>query len=281
MIRLLKSIAAPAFGTLLLALATGCASTMMVKSYPEGANVYSRDVVSQEKKLLGKTPLNLKKEKDSSEVFFLILEKENFYPKQVLMTPRDGESISVAVTLDPLQDASKVAKNEGEDGKEQGQGNGDGKKKEDEMKDLNLRIALLENTISMYKDALFSNRFSAGMAPFDRDRTDNVVDHLFKAQQLVMSKKFTDAQEELDKALLINEYLPQAYLLRGTIFYVNKDYEQAKIAWERSIKIDPHNPQAYEYLRLVSKKLGQTPPPERPSQLRAPASDPLSRSLRR
>jgi hypothetical protein len=45
------------------------------------------------------------------------------------------------------------------------------------------------------------------------------------------------------------------------------------------LKVDPYNAQAYQYLRLVDKKLGQAQPPERPSYIRLPATDEFSRSL--
>jgi hypothetical protein len=261
----------------------GCATRYTVKSFPEGATVFVKDVVTQEKKLVGQTPLTLKKTKEMGEVFFFAIEKDNFYPKQVLMTPRDGENLTVSVLLDPTQD--KTAAGEGKDkGDQAAQKAADDKKKaEQAMKDIDLRIALLENTVGIYKDALFSGRYGGGggtgPASFDRGKTDDIVDHLFKSQQLVMLKKYPEAQDELDKALMMDEYLPQAYLIKGTIFYVNKQYEQAKLSWERCLKVDPYNAQAYNYLRLVDKKLGMVQPPDRPSLLRAPATDAFSHSL--
>jgi tetratricopeptide (TPR) repeat protein len=262
---------------------SACATRYTVKSFPEGATVFVKDLVTQEKKLVGQTPLTLKKTKEMGEVFFFAIEKDNFQSKQVLMTPKDGENLTISVMLDPSQDKKddKLANKDGKDDK--GQSPQDEKKKaEDAMKDLNLRIAVLENTVSLQKDALFSGRYSGsgGPARFDRGRNDEIVDHLFKSQQLVMVKKYPEAQAELDQALMIDEYLPQAYLIKGTIFYVNKSYDQAKIAWERCLKVDPYNAQAYNYLRLVDKKLGRAMPPDRPSMLRAPATDEFSRTLR-
>ncbi len=272
---------AAALATILALFVSGCATRYTVKSFPEGATVFVKDLVTQEKKLVGQTPLVLKKTKEMGEVFFFSIEKDNFQAKQVLMTPKDGENLTVSVILDPSQEKDKALAEKNKDGEGKGGPQDEKKKAEDAMKDLNLRIALLENTVAMYKDALFSGRYSGGgPAKFDRDRTDQVVDHLFKSQQLVMLKKYPEAQDELDKALMIDEYLPQAYLIKGTIFYVNKNYEQAKMSWERCLKVDPYNAQAYNYLRLVDRKLGQAMPPDRPSMLRAPATDEFSRSLR-
>jgi tetratricopeptide (TPR) repeat protein len=275
---------------------SGCATRYAVKSFPEGATVFVKDIVTQEKKLVGQTPLTLKKTKEMGEVFFFEIEKDNFYPKQILMTPRDGESLTVSVVLDPNQDRQNLADGkDGNKGEQKGQSPEEKKKQdakdkkdkaekekaEEAMRDLNMRIALLENTVSMYKDALFSQRYSGGgPAKFDRDRNDQIVDHLFRSQQLVVGKKYPEALGEIDKALMMDEYLPQAYLIKGSIFYVNKQFDQAKIAWERALKVDPYNAQAYNYLRLVDRKLGVAAPPDRPSQLRMPATDEFSRSIR-
>lgn len=264
-------------------LMSGCATRYTVKSFPEGATVYVKDLVTQEKKLVGQTPLTLKKTKEMGEVFFFSFEKDNFQPKQILMTPKDGESLTVSVILDPAAENKDKLADKDKNGDGKGQNPQDEKKKqEDAMKDLNMRIALLENTVALQKDALFSGRYagSGGPAGFDRGRNDEIVDHLFKSQQLVMIKKYDEALTELDQALMMDEYLPQAYLIKGTIFYVNKKYDQAKIAWERCLKVDPYNAQAYNYLRLVDKRLGAIQPPERPAMLRAPATDGYSAPLR-
>lgn len=257
---------------------SGCAARYYVKSYPDGATVYAKDVVTGETKKLGVTPLNVKKSNDIGEVFFLSLEKENYFPKQVLLTPKDGENLTLNITLEPMDDKSKALAKEGD----KDQGKPDDKDKDKEMKDLALRVALLENTLQLYKDALFSGRYggTGGYAKFDRDHTDEIVDHLFRAQQHTMLKRYNEALTELDKALLLDEYLPQAYLIKGSIYYLTKRLPEAKLAWERCLKIDPYNAQAYEYLRLVSNKMGVSAPPDRPSMLRAPASDPFSKSLR-
>ena len=256
-----------------------CTAKYTIKSYPEGAQVFVKDVVGSEKKLVGATPLTVKKTKEMGEVFFLSIEKDNFFPKQVLMTPSGGEDLTISVNLDPMQDGKKASGDEDKGKDQQGQAE-QAKKAEDEKREMAMRVALLENTVSIYKDALFSGRYSGGIAPYDRDRTDDIVDHIFKSQQLVVGKKYNDALTELDKALAKDEYLPQAYLIKGTIFYIQKQYEQAKISWERCLRIDPYNAQAYNYLRLVDKKLGLAQPPEKPSLLRTPANDEFSRSLR-
>lgn len=276
-----------AIGTWIAALTVaGCAPRYTIRSYPNETSVYVKDLVTQEKKFVGKTPLTLKKTNEMGDVFMFAFEKDSFIPKSVIMNSKGSENMTVEVTLDPMQENKAVADNQTGNG----QGNqsqpssGDGKKskdaKEDEVKDMSLRLALLENTIAMYKDALFSGRYGGGMAKFDRDHTDEIVDHLFAAQQQIMLKNYPKALEEIDQTLLIDEYVPQAHLIKGTVHYINQNFKEAKLAWERALKIDPYNAQAYQYLKLVNKKLGLAPPPDKPSMLRAPASAPWAKSLR-
>jgi tetratricopeptide (TPR) repeat protein len=268
--------------SLLLMIISGCATRYEVRSYPEGATVFIRDVITQEKKLVGTTPLTLKKTRELGDVFFITVEKDDFFPKSVLMTPKENRNMMVELSLDPMEERNRLAQQQKEEEGQQQQQPQDPKKEEEEKEvdDLKMRLALLENTISMYKDALFSNRFSAGPASFDRDRTDRVIDHLFKAQQLVMQKELPGALAELDKVLLIDEYVAQAHLMKGTIYYMSENFEMAQSSWQRALKIDPHNAQVYHYLQVVSQKTGGPQPPSRPSMLRAPATDAFSRGLR-
>jgi tetratricopeptide (TPR) repeat protein len=53
-----------------------------------------------------------------------------------------------------------------------------------------------------------------------------------------------------------DEYLSQAWLLKGSLRYLQNDMKGAKLAWERCLKIDPYDKVAYSYLAKVYEKLG-------------------------
>lgn len=264
-----------------------CSGKYSVKSYPSGAKIYIKDVQSQEKKLLGIAPLSVQEESKLGDVFFLIFEKQNYRTKEVMVKVNPGESLSVASRMDPLTDEEKKAEELAAktDDKKQDPPPPkpeDKKKAEDDKKmaellaevaELKLRVALLENTASFYKDALFSPRLAGGMPSADRDRGDRVVGLIFQGQQMIMKGQYDKAVVEIDKALQLDEYSNNAWLLKGSAKYLQKDYAGAKIAWERCLKIDPYNKVAYQYLSDVYKKLGLAPLPMTGAELRYPASN--------
>jgi tetratricopeptide (TPR) repeat protein len=267
-------------GTLLLA--SGCATRYTVKTYPAGAQVYTRDLNSSEKKLVGVSPVEIAGEAKLGDVFFLVVEKQNYKPKEILIRASEGETLSVNAKLDPMTPdeidaANKLAKKD-DDKKDPQQPPQDPKKKKDKeledlIEELKLRVALLENTTSFYKDAMFSSRFMGnGQAKFDRDRNDKVIDNMFQAQQAITAKDFTRANQLIDDAIEKDEYLAQAWLLKGSLRYLQNDFQGAKAAWERCLKIDPYDKIAYNYLGRVYDKLGLPRLDKPAAALRYPAS---------
>jgi hypothetical protein len=257
----------------------GCGGKYAIKSYPSDAKIYIKDLKSNEKKLIGNTPLQMAEDKKLGDVFFVVVEKENYRPKEIMLRVNEGESLTVAATLDPLVggegvDGQGLAKKDENKDKPPGS-----PKKEDEPKDwqkeiadMKLRIALLENTTSFYKDALFSPRLLGGVPTSDRDRRENVVSLVFQAQQKVSQGKTDEALEKLDKALQLDEYSANAWMLKGSIKYLKKDYSGAKLAWEQTLKLDPYNKAVYKYLNTAYKMLNMEPLAEDPAALRYPAS---------
>lgn len=281
-----KQIATRSVSALVALLATmsgaGCATKYTVRTYPAGAQVYTRDLNSNEKKLVGVSPVEIAGEAKLGDVFFLVVEKQNYKPKEILVRASEGETLSISAKLDPMtleeiDNANKLAKKE-DDKKDPQQPPQDPKKKKDKeledlIEDLKLRIALLENTTSFYKDAMFSARFTGnGQAKFDRDRNDKVIENMFFAQQAITAKDFPRANKLIDDALEQDEYLAQAWLLKGSLRYLQNDFQGAKSAWERCLKIDPYDKVAYNYLGRVYEKLGLPKLDKPAAALRYPAS---------
>lgn len=267
-------------------LLSSCSGKYLVKSYPSGAKVYVRDLQTKEKKFIGLSPVKIKEESKLGDVFFVVLQKQNYKPKEVMIRINPGESLSIAAQLDPLtademKNNENVANNgKGDDSKPPpSPPQGDKKPKQDrlaeltqELSDLNLRVALLENTTSFYKDAMFSPRFQGGPAKFDRDKGDIVIGYMFEAQNAIASNRLDKALKFVNKAIKADAYMSKAWLLKGSIKYLRKEFGEAKVAWERSLKIDPYNKVAFKYLNDVYKKLGEDTLKGNPSLLRAPAT---------
>jgi tetratricopeptide (TPR) repeat protein len=236
-----------------------------------------KDIRTSEKRLIGTTPTQIEEDPKLGEVFFLVLEKENYKPKEIMVKVNEGESLSVAARLDPLVASEQTEANaeaKKDDQKPQGSPNKDQPPKDwqQEIADLKLRVALLENTASFTKDALFSSRLAGGLPSNDRDRKENVVNFVFQARKAIMKGSYEDALAQIDKALQLDDYSVHAWLLKGSAKYLKKDYPGAKVAWERTLKLDPYNKTAYSYLNNVYKILKMEPMVDSPDQLRYPAA---------
>lgn len=257
-----------------------CAGKYVVNTYPSGSKVYVKDVLTKERKLIGLAPVQIEEESKLGEVFFLELEKESYQNKEIMIKVSPGESLTVTARLDPLaadKGADGAGAGEKKDDKNQPQQppKDEDKKKKDwqaEIDDLKLRVALLENTASVYKDAIFSARFKGGPAGFDRDDNQRLIGLLFEGQQAIMKGDYASASKALDKAIMIDEYNSQAWLLRGSVAYLNKNLPEARKAWERTLKIDPYNKSAYYYLNEVYKRLGLNELPPKGPEMRYPSS---------
>lgn len=253
-----------------LLLLSACGGKYMVRTYPTGAKVQVRDIQTKETKLVGLSPAEIPEENSFGDVFFVVLEKENFKKKEILVRAESGESLTISAQLDPLSPDEQGAG----DGQKKDQGQPQKKKpKKDELEELKLRVALLENTVSFYKDAMFSARYKGnGQAKFDRDQSDEIVEKLFQAQQAILGRNYDTANELIDEAIKKDEYLSKAWLLKGSLKFLQRDYEGARLAWERTLKMDPYNTEAYQYLSKVYKILGVNELPKKPAALRYPAS---------
>lgn len=258
---------------------SACGGKYTVKSYPADAKVYIRDIKNNEKKLIGNTPAQIKEDVKLGDVFFLVIEKENYKPKEIMMRVNEGESLAVSAVLDPLLNMDgadgKLAKGDEKDKPQPGSPKKDEPPKdwEKEIADMKLRIALLENTSSFYKDALFSPRLSGGQPSGERDRRENVVSLVFQAQQKIAQGRHDEALDKVNRAIQLDEFSTNAWMIKGSIQYLKKDYPGAKIAWEQTLKLDPYNKSVYKYLSTVYKMMNMEPLPEDPAALRYPSSN--------
>lgn len=256
---------------------TACGGKYTVKSYPADAKLYVKDFKTNEKKLIGNTPAQIKEDAKLGDVFFLVLEKENYKPREIMVKVNEGESLAVAATLDPLapgEGGENVAKKDDKD-KPQGSPKKDEPPKDwqQEIADMKLRVALLENTAAFTKEALFSSRLAGGQPGADRDRRESVTGLVFQAQSNIAKGKLPEALEKIDKAIQLDEYAMNAWMLKGSVKYLQKDFQGARLAWEQTLKLDPYNQTVFKYLNNVYKMLNMDQMPENPASLRYPASN--------
>jgi tetratricopeptide (TPR) repeat protein len=242
---------------------SACASRYAVKTYPEGAKVAVQNVISKETFEVGEAPVEFEHLSKFGEGFVVKVEKEAFEPKEFFVARQPGAKAEYQVNLKPI-DADPNAKT------------GDDKKAEEEMKE---RLALLERTFEIYKDALFSQRYGSSPASYDRRKIDLSVGLVSKAQQLIEQRKLDEADQTLDQILEKDAYLVQAHVLKGSVAYLKNDYPAAIRAWERALEINPYEKLTRQYLVSAYEKIGkEVPVPKDELDMvdRIPASSPLS-----
>lgn len=241
-------------------LTVSCSNTLKVQSYPSKAKVYVKDIITNTKQLLGETPLNIKRSEELSDVFFVSIEKDNFLTREILVKSAENESVAINAKLEPKEEQILAEQLGLDKSPLKPEGNEDDRKKkvdeqEKQIKDLETKIALLSNTLGVYKDALFSQRYISSDR-FTPRENDKVVKLLFNAQQDISYQRYDTALEKVNKALEQDEYLAQGHVIKGSVYYILKDFKKARTNWERALEIDPYNAEVLKYLKKLYKKLG-------------------------
>lgn len=243
-----------------------CASKYEIRSFPEGANVTVKNVISEEVFDIGESPVEFDHETKFGEGFLVTVDKEAFSQKEFFVSRKPGSKKSYQVNLKPASGDKDRPEQVDE---ETGEG-------DDE---LSKRLALLERTFEIYKEALFSQRFSSAPASFDRRKIDLSVGLVARAQQLIEQRKLDEADDVIDRLLQKDEYLVQAHVLKGSVAFLRQDFNASIRSWERALEINPYDKLTRQYLVTAYNRVGREVPgnPEEIEIIdRNPASSPLS-----
>lgn len=195
---------------ILFATGSGCASVFSVKSDPLQSDVFYVDPKSGEKKVLGKTPLELPTSElrkiagddvFAGEFFTIQVEKQGFVPERFqIPSTRFG-------TLVTALDA----------------------------------------------------KLKAGNGPKEERLAKNILNHLFLAQKMANTGQYERAQIELDKVLSEAPDFARALSMRGSIYFVQKNYTEALKWYEEALKADPQMEDAVQMAAKVRALQGQGP----------------------
>ena len=238
---------------------SACASHYAVSTYPVGAKVKVENIISKEVFDIGEGPTKFEHEDRFGDGFVMIVEKEQFAPKRIYLSKNSGGEMTIQVNLEPAKAADAGDKDNADDKNDKNQKKDPEQDKKD-GKEIDKRLAVLERTFEVYKDALFSQRYGAGPASYDRDRVDTSVTLVSKAQQLIEQRKLDDAMAVVDKMLTKDEYLVQGHILKGSIDYLRGDMDKAVVAWQRALEINPYDRLTRQYLVNAYRKLGKQLP---------------------
>jgi tetratricopeptide (TPR) repeat protein len=83
-------------------------------------------------------------------------------------------------------------------------------------------------------------------------KTRELLNKVFEVQELTARLKFVDALAVLNKLEESNPSIPEISSMRGSIYLLLNDKEQARQSWEKALKMDP----SLEELRVRLKALG-------------------------
>jgi tetratricopeptide (TPR) repeat protein len=82
-------------------------------------------------------------------------------------------------------------------------------------------------------------KLKEGTGPKEERVAKTLLNHLFLAQKFAKSGQYERAQIELDKILTEAPDFPRALSMRGTIYYLQKNYTESLKWYEEALKVDP------------------------------------------
>jgi hypothetical protein len=77
------------------------------------------------------------------------------------------------------------------------------------------------------------------------------------AERQIMQKQYDEAIKSAAAIKAVNENIAVAWDIEGAAYFVKNDLAKAKIAWMRSMEIDPDNPDTARMLKLIDEKSGK------------------------
>ena len=89
----------------------------------------------------------------------------------------------------------------------------------------------------------------------DYEETNRIISLAFKAERHLMQKQPKEALELAKEIKKINENIAAAFQIEGASYFLQNDFRKAKIAWIRTIELQPNNHDARKMLSAVEEKL--------------------------
>lgn len=87
---------------------------------------------------------------------------------------------------------------------------------------------------------------------------EDILNHFFLAQKFAMNKEFDRAQAEVDRILEAFPDFARAQSMRGSIYYVQKNYPEALKWYELALKSDPKMEEAVKMIAKINGEKGGT-----------------------
>jgi len=216
-----------------------CSQKILVKSYPSGAEVKVIDLSGDIEKPIGATPVNLKIEKNFGSMFYIEIEKDKYRTKKLLISAVDGTNLKIDTKLEVLEDYNerlKQAVNNVSNQQKAIKDTFDKEKLIDEtFENKQNLINRIEIELSLYKAMMFDKKYSKGIANFDKNKLENIIDIVSKAKEEELKNNYKQAINFIYNALeldsnniYLNSYLSKLYILNKEENEANKIQEKIK-----------------------------------------------------
>lgn len=285
-------------GLLLLVSAAGiglaaCATTYRITPYPSDAKITLKNPISNEVFEIGTGKVEFTPKEEYGTAFVITAEKKGYKSRDIFVTPTPGSSTDYLVTLKAdemsrglasLEDMEAKIKKRVEDLMRESEENmrENMRRAEEERRQAMMervraelerkniesekKIGVLERSFDVYKEALFSERYASGPASFDRRKIDTSVDTVNRVQQFIEDRRFAEAESLLDRLLEKDEYFAKGYALKGTVKLLQNKPNEAIVAWERAVTLDPNDKASQFQLSELYRKSGRAPSSVNPMQ---------------
>lgn len=84
---------------------------------------------------------------------------------------------------------------------------------------------------------------------------NELLKRFFRAQQLIYERQFHSAIIELDQLIKERPDLVQAYVMKGTSYFLLNEPKSAIASWKIALKLDPENSELLKFLQEKNVKL--------------------------
>lgn len=91
----------------------------------------------------------------------------------------------------------------------------------------------------------------------DAVNASQILTRLHNAQKFAQSAQFERAHIETDKALEVDSQFVRAISLKGSIYYLQKNYSEALKWFEKALTIDPSFDEAVKMIAKIKQEAGQ------------------------
>ncbi len=94
------------------------------------------------------------------------------------------------------------------------------------------------------------------VSPGSFDEMNRIIKLVLAAERQIMLKQVDEAIKTADAIKAINDNIAMAYEIEAAAQFVKGDLQKARVAWNRSLAIDPENPDAARMIKTIDEKLG-------------------------